>query len=52
MYLRDILDEISKKVEGNDVYGHFSSSNDELGHSSETFYGIEEEEEYNIHDWD
>lgn len=50
MYLRDIMEEITKRVDNNDTLGHIERTNDELGHSSETFYGVEEEEEYNIHD--
>lgn len=52
MYLRDIIEQITKKVDSNNTDGHFTKTDDELGHSSEVFYGIEEQEEYNIHDWD
>lgn len=52
MYLRDIMEEITKRVDGNDTDGHIVNEDNFKGHKIETFYGTDEEEEYNIHDWD
>lgn len=52
MYIHDILEEITKKVDNKDINGHFAKTDEELGHIIEVFYGIDEEQEWNIHDLD
>lgn len=52
MYLRDILEEITNKVDINNTDGHIVNEDTFKGHKSEAFYGVEEEEEWNIHDLD
>ena len=51
--LIDLLEEMMKKINQGCTDGHVSTEdNYNLGHKMEMFYGVEEEEEYNIHDWD
>lgn len=52
MYLRDILEEITNKVDSHSTDGHIANEDTFKGHKVEAFYGIEEEEEWNIHDLD
>ena len=52
MYLRNVLEEITKKVANDNTDGHITNEDNFKGHKTEAFYGVEEEEEYNIHDWD
>ena len=52
-YLEEVLSKVSENISKNDINGHFSGEdNYNMGHRYEVFYGYEEEEEYNIHDWD
>lgn len=51
--LSETLEEILDRVNKNDTDGYFEKEDCyQMGHKTETFYGYEEEEEYNIHDWD
>lgn len=50
MYLRDVLEEITKKVANDNTDGHISNEDTFKEHKIESFYGVEEEEEWNIHD--
>jgi hypothetical protein len=51
--LSEAIEEILHRVNKNDTDGHFEQEDCyQMGHKVETFYGYEEEEEYNIHDWD
>ena len=50
--LSEALEEILHRVNKNDTDGHFEKEDCyQMRHKTETFYGYEEEEEYNIHDW-
>jgi len=51
IYLRDVLEEITNKV-ANNTDGHITNEDTFKEHKVEAFYGVEEEEEWNIHDWD
>lgn len=51
--LREVMEEILSRISKNDIDGHIDTEDSwQMGHKMEAFYGIEEEEEYNIHDWD
>ncbi len=52
MYLRDVLEEITNKVANDNTDGHITNEDTFKDHKVEAFYGVEEEEEYNTHDWD
>lgn len=49
--LREVIEEILSKISKNDIDGHIDTEDSwQMGHKMKAFYGIEEEEEYNIHD--
>lgn len=52
MHLRDVLEEITNKVANDNTDGHITNEDTFKEHKVEAFYGVEEEEEWNIHDWD
>lgn len=51
--VEEVIEKVCMNIVKNDTDGHFSGEdNYNMGHRYEVFYGYEEEEEYNIHDWD
>jgi hypothetical protein len=51
--LREAVEEILTRINKEDTDGHFEQEdNYQMNHKTEVFYGYEEEQEYNIHDWD
>ena len=51
--LSEVMEEILSKINKNDPNGHIDTEDGwQMGHKIEAFYGYEDEEEYNIHDWD
>ena len=50
--LSEALEEVLHRVNKNDTDGHFEKEDCyQMGHKTETFYGYEEEEEYNLDDY-
>ena len=51
--LSEAMEEILSQINKGETDGHFDTEDCwKMGHKTEAFYGYEEEEEYNIHDWD
>ena len=51
--IRELLEKISTKVSENDTDGCIDTEDCyNMGHILKASYGYDEEEEYNIHDWD